>query len=115
MQELHREINYEHVTEIVLILSFVSDEMICMVNIFPEVFFMDVTNSINKQTNPLFFMVVKDANGESHIENICVLPSEKWVLKEINRTIFVALYKEITMKRIQLMSLMRILLIVNPY
>ena len=100
VKELRREMNYKDGTEIVLILSFASDEMIRMVHMFPEVFFMDVTNSTNRQNKPLFLMVVKDANGETHVGNISVLPSEKkWVFNEIYQTIFVSLYGETTMKR----------------
>ncbi len=49
VRELHREMNYEHGTEIVHILSFASVEMICIVNMFPGAFFMDVINSTNRQ------------------------------------------------------------------
>ena len=104
VKELRREMNYKDGTEIVLILSFASDEMIRMVHMFPEVFFMDVTNSTNRQNKPLFLMVVKDANGETHVGNISVLPSEKkWVFNEIYQTIFVSLYGETTMNRNRLM------------
>ncbi len=48
------KMNYKDDTEIVLILSFASDEMIRMVNMFPEVFFMDVTCSASHQNKPLF-------------------------------------------------------------
>ncbi len=77
IKSLHSKMNYKDDTEIVLILSFASDEMICMVNMFPEVFFMDVTCSTNCQNKYLFLIVLKDANGEAHIGNISVLPSEK--------------------------------------
>ena len=87
------KMNYKDGTEIVLILSFASDEMIRMVTMFPEVFFMDVTCCTNCQNKPLFLMVLKDANGEAHIGNISVLPSEKrWVFNEIFKTVFIALY-----------------------
>ncbi len=67
--------------------------MICMIQIFPELFFMDVTCSTNWQNKPLFLMVVKDADGEAHIGNISVLPSEKkWVFNEIYKTMFITLY-----------------------
>ncbi len=66
--------NYKDDSEIVLILSFASVEMIHMVNMFREVFFMVVTCSTNHQNKPLFLMVLKDVNGEAHIDNIGVLP-----------------------------------------
>ena len=40
IKSLHTEMNYKDDTEIVLILSFASDEMIRIVNMFPEVFFI---------------------------------------------------------------------------
>lgn len=42
---------------------------------------MDVTFCTNCQNKPLFLMVVKDANGETHVGNISVLPSEKAVVE----------------------------------
>ncbi len=69
---LHSKMNYKDGTDIVLILFFASDKMICMVNMFPEVFFMDVTCSMNCQNKLLFLMVLKYANGEAHIGNISV-------------------------------------------
>ncbi len=89
--------NYKDGTEIVLIFSFASDKIICMVNMFPEVFFMNVTCCTNCQSKPLFLMVLKDANGEAHIGNISVLQSEKrWVFNEIFKTIFIKLYGDST-------------------
>jgi hypothetical protein len=104
IKSLRTEMNYKDDTEIVLILSFALDEMIRMVNMFPEVFFMDVTCSTNRQNKPLFLMVLKDANGEAHIGNISVLPSEKrWVFNEIFKTVFTKLYGESMIHRNRLM------------
>ncbi len=47
IDKLRKEMNYEQGTDIVLILSFVSYVIMCMVHMFPEVFFMDVTCSTN--------------------------------------------------------------------
>ncbi len=42
-------------------------------------------------------MVLKDANGEAHIGNISILPSEKhWVFHENFKTVFMELYGEST-------------------
>ncbi len=67
IKSLRTEMNYKDDTEIVLILSFASGEMICMVNMFLEVFLTDVTCCTNCQNKPLFLMVLRDANGEAHI------------------------------------------------
>ncbi len=95
IKSLKSEMNYKDGTEIVLILLFASDKMICMVNMFPQVFFMDVTCSTNCQNKPLFLIVLENAIGEACIGNISVLPSEKhWVFNEIFKTVFTELYGE---------------------
>ncbi len=48
IKSLCSKMNYKDGTEIKLILSFASDEMIHMVNKFVKVFFMDVTCSTNR-------------------------------------------------------------------
>ncbi len=100
MKTLQCKINYEYGTENVLILLFASDEMIHMVNMFPNVIYMDVTCCMNCQNKPLFLMVVKDTNGETHVGNISVLPSEKkWVFNKMFKRVFVELYGEHTICR----------------
>ncbi len=86
------------------LIDFASDEMIHMMNKFPEVFFTDGICSMNCQNKHLFLMVLKDANGEAHIGNISVLPSEKrWVFNEIFKTVFTKLYGESTIRCNRLM------------
>ncbi len=49
---------------------------------------------------PLFSMIVKDNNRETHVGNISVLPSEKkWVFNEMFKHVFVELYGEHTICR----------------
>ena len=51
------------------------------VNMFPEVFYLDVTANTNKQKRELFLMVVKDANGKAYIGNATIIPcGKRWVL-----------------------------------
>ncbi len=51
----------------------------------------------NHQNKPLFLMVLKDANGEAHIGNISVLPSQKrWVFNDIFNNVFTELNGEST-------------------
>lgn len=47
MKNLRKEMKYEKRTETVLILSFVSDDMIRAVSMFLDVYYMDVTCSTN--------------------------------------------------------------------
>ncbi len=61
---------------------------------------MDVTCCMNCQNKPLFLMVDKDTNGESHIGNISALPSEKkGVFNEMFKHVFVELFGEHTVCR----------------
>ncbi len=66
-----------------------------MFNMFPEVFFIDVTCCTNHQNKQFFLMVVKDTNGETQVDNISVLLFEKkWVFNEMFKHIFVEFYEE---------------------
>lgn len=90
VENLKKKMKYENVTNIELILSFVSDSMLRAVFMFPEVFYMEDTCSTNYQNESLFLMVVKDSNGQTHIGNISILPSEKLVFNKIIRVIFIS-------------------------
>jgi hypothetical protein len=92
--------NYRDGTEILLALSFASDEMARSVHMFPEVFYMDVTANTNRQKRDMFLMVVKDANGETFIGNATVIPSgQRWVFDKIYQSFFFNLYGEVTLGR----------------
>ncbi len=77
VKNLRNKMKWEKGTESVLILSFASYALIRSVSMFPEVFYMDVTCSNNQQNRLLFLMVVKVANGQTHVGNIRTLLSEK--------------------------------------
>ena len=90
---LFSEMGYKKGTEILLALSIATDEMTRHVQMFPEVFYLDVTANTNRQKRNLLLMVVKDANGETFIGNATVIPSEKrWVFHRIYHDFFVILY-----------------------
>ena len=100
LERLKKDLNFKDGTEILLALSIASDEMVRHVNMFPEVFFMDVTANTNRQKRHLFIMVVKDANGQTFIGNATVIPSEKsWVFHQIYQKFFLCLYGEETIRR----------------
>ena len=40
------------------------------VNMFPEVFYLDVKPNTNKQKRDIFLIVVKDANGKAYIDEV---------------------------------------------
>lgn len=90
-------------TEVLLCISIASDEMIRHVNMFPEVFFMDVTANTNRQKRELFVMTVKDASGECFPGNLTVIPSgQLWVYHHIYQTMFMKLYGPATLSRLRL-------------
>ena len=99
LQRLREEMNYEEGTEIVLAVSFATDEMIRLVHMYPEVFYMDVTGNTNRQKRDIFLMVVKDI-ARTHVGNVTVVPSgQGWVFTKIYQTFFIYLFGEITISR----------------
>lgn len=93
LENLKREMAISDGAEVLIALSIASDKMIRHVNMFPEVFFMDVTANTNKQKRDLFVMVVKDASGECYPANLTVIPSgQLWVFLKIYQTFFLELY-----------------------
>lgn len=95
LKRLKKEMAYNDGTNILLTLSVASDKMMRTVHMFPEVVYMDVTSGTNKQKRDLCLMVVKDRNGETYIDNVTIIPSQKqWVLMKIYQTFFLYLYGE---------------------
>jgi hypothetical protein len=104
LNRLKKEMNYAKGTEVLLCMSMASDEMMQIVHMHPEVFFMDVTGNTNLQKRDLFLMVVKDANGQTFVGNATYIPSgQRWVFQFIYQRFFLELYGEETMGRNRLM------------
>ena len=100
LRKLRKEMAFEDGTELLLALSMASDQMIRHVQMFPEVWFMDVTAKTNKQNRDIFIMVVKDASGQCYVGNITVIPSgQLWVFMRIYQTFFLELYGTVTISR----------------
>ena len=100
LDRLKNKMNYKSGAEILLAVSFASDEMSRHVHMFPEVFFIDVTANTNRQKRDLFLMVVKDANGQTFVGNATVIPSgRRWVYQKIYSHFFLQLYGEVTIGR----------------
>lgn len=103
LRKLKNEMSFKEGTEILLALSIASDEMIRHVNMFPEVFYMDVTANTNKQKRDVFLMVVKDACGETFVGNVTVIPSSQmWVFLKIYEIFFYELYGAEAISRLRL-------------
>jgi hypothetical protein len=100
LRKLKKELSFTEGTEILLALSMASDEMIRHVQMFPEVWFMDVTAQTNKQNRDIFIMVVKDASRQCYAGNITVIPSgQLWVFMRIYSMFFLELYGMVTVRR----------------
>ena len=100
VKKLLKDMKYDSNTEVVLMLSICTDEMLRLVSMFPEVFFMDVTAKTNRQRRDLFLMVVKDAKGRAYPGNDTFIPSgQKWVFSKIYRTVFVDFFGTVVISR----------------
>ena len=77
LDRMMNEMNYKDGTEIILLISIASDEMMRMVHTNPEKFFFDVTARVNRQKRELFLMVVKATCGSTFIGNATFIPSGK--------------------------------------
>ena len=96
---LRKELNYGDGTEILLAISLATDDMTRHVAMYPEVFYLDVTANTNKQKRDLFLMIVKDANLQTFVGNLTVIPSgQRWVFSIIYKSFFIYLYGEKTIE-----------------
>ena len=62
-------------SKMVLLLSFSTDKMIRGMQMYPEVWFLDVTGRANKQKRSLFVLVGRKPCGSSFIANVTLIPS----------------------------------------
>ena len=84
LRDLRKKMEYKSGTEILLTVSIATDEMVCAVHMFPEVFYMNTTAKTNKENRDLFSMVVKNRNGKTYIGNVTIVPSlRKWAFLKI--------------------------------
>ena len=64
---LRTSLGFSSGSKLVLLLSIASDDMIRLMQMFPEVFFMDVTGCVNRQHRDFFLLAVKDSSGKTFI------------------------------------------------
>ncbi len=75
INSLRHELTFEDSKNLVLMISFASDEMIRETMKYPEVLFMDCTARVNKQKREFFFSVIRTPSGKYHLSNMTVIPS----------------------------------------
>ena len=65
---------------LLLLVSMATDEMVRLVQMFPEVWFMDCTAGTNRQRMDLFKMAIRTPEGKTFPGNLTVIPSgRRWV------------------------------------
>lgn len=100
VQELRRTMLISDDTKIILLISLSSNEMVQLVSMHPEVWFMDVTSGTNRQKNDMFLCAIRAPSGVTSPVNISFIPSGKrWVFECIYRFAFVALFGSVTCSR----------------
>ena len=79
--------------KMLLLVSMATDEMIRLVSMYPEVWFMDTTAGTNRHRKELFVMAVRTPAGQTFPGNFAIIPSaKKWVFHAIFRLAFLELY-----------------------
>lgn len=86
--------------KLLLLVSIATDDMVRLVVMHPEVWFLDCTSGTNKQKRDLFMMAIRTPTGATFPGNLTIIPSGKrWIFLCIYQLAFIALYGELTCSR----------------
>jgi len=97
---LRRTTMIDDTEKIILLISVSSSEMVQLVAMYPEVWFMDVTSGTNRQKSDMFMLAIRTPHGITYPGNFTFLPSGKrWVFECIYRYAFIALFGSETCSR----------------
>ena len=100
INELRNKLRLSLDKKLLMLVSIATDDMIRMVTMHPEVWFMDVTGGTNRQNRDLFMMATRWPTGETFPGNLTVIPSGKrWIFHCIYQHAFLALYGKVTCSR----------------
>ncbi len=81
-------------------LSLATDDMIRQAAMHPEVWFHDVTGSVNLQKRDLFIMAARNPTGKTFPANLTNIPSgQRWVFSCLFVDAYVEIYGVITCSR----------------
>ena len=90
-------------TQVLLLLLLATDEMVHLVSMYPEKWFLDCTGCTNIQMRDLFVMAVRTPEGKTFPGNLTIIPSGQiWVFVAIYKQAFVHLYGDVTVLRCRL-------------
>ena len=91
--EMRRSLFVKDDSTVLLLVSICTDAMIKLVAMHPEVWFMDVTSSVNKQKSDLFMLAIRTPSGRTFPGNFTFIPSGKsWVFQCIYQYAFTSLF-----------------------
>ena len=74
INELRNKLRLSLDKKLLMLVSIATDDMIRMVTMHPEVWFMDVTGGTNHQNRDLFMMATRWPTGETFPGNLTVFP-----------------------------------------
>lgn len=93
ISDLQRSLFVKDDSTVLLMVSICTDEMIKLVAMHPEVWFMDVTLSVNKQKSGLFMLAIRTPSGKTFPGNFTFIPSGRsWVFQTIYQYAFTSLF-----------------------
>ena len=100
MASLRKSLAIDDGSKVLLLVCICTDAMIKLVSMHPEVWFMDVTSSVNRQKTDLFMLAIRTPSGETFPGNFTFIPSGKrWVFQCIYQYAFTALFGKTTCSR----------------
>ena len=98
--QLRQDLRLKDTSNLLMLVSLATDDMIRLVAMYPEVWFMDVTAGTNRQRRDLFMLAVRTVIGKTFPGNLTVIPSGKrWIFVCIYQLAFIALYGKETCSR----------------
>ena len=98
--KLRSDLSIDDGAKVLLLTSLSSNEMVQLVAMHPEVWFIDVTAGVNRQKQDMLMLAIRTPTGGTFPANVTFIPSGKrWVFECVYRYAFVALFGKTTISR----------------
>ncbi len=89
IKEIRDDLSIDNGNKIILLVSIATDEMVCLVTMYPKKWFLDCTGRTNLQMRDLFIMATHTPWGKTFPGNIIVPSGQVWVFAAIHKHAFV--------------------------
>jgi hypothetical protein len=101
IEKLRSELSIDDGASVLLVTtSLSSNEMVQLVAMHPEVWFIDVTAGVNRQKQDMLVLAIRTPSGVTFPANVTFIPSgRRWVFECVYRYAFVALFGKVTISR----------------